>query len=337
MVTEDFLNDPGKIIVLSQVGDLLELRKFEHVFQSNLEHYKQTGKKKNFFILITPVEYSREEIEQYKDILTVYFVPSWYYHYNQIIKISQQELQDDLKFHFLSFNGRSSLLRTSLFCYFYRKKLLHKSIFSYLGYSGYPTDSRFKTLMKRGADYYLNSHNIDPDSEPHITLEEIFKLVPYRIKQEPVGGGIPVISDVAVYNQTFCHLVAETYKGKHAPFFTEKTFKPIATKQPFMLFGAKHSLKFLKDIGFKTFAPWIDENYDGLDQPDRFNAILSEIDRIAAMSISQLKELKSQIKSVVDHNYNHFYNALSNRYAKDIAVVQTDLTHTVIPQQLKYL
>jgi hypothetical protein len=337
MIEEDFLIDPGKIIVMSQVGDLLEINKFKHIFQSNLEYYKQTGRKKNFFILLTPVEYSQKEIEQYKDILMVCFVPSWYHHYNRIIKINQQDLQDEIQFHFLSFNGRLSLLRTSLFCYFYRKKLLAKSIFSYLGYSAYAVRSNFETLINRGADYYLNSHNFEPDTESHIPSEEIFKLVPYRIKNETVSKGIPVVSNIAVYNQTFCHLVTETYKGHHNPFLTEKTFKPIAAKQPFMLFGAKHSLRFLQDLGFQTFAAFIDESYDSLDQPDRFNAILSEIDRIAAMSIDQLKDLKSEMKSVVDHNYNHLYNRLPIRYAKDIAMVSMHLDYNVIPQQLKYL
>jgi arginine/lysine/ornithine decarboxylase len=124
MVEEKFLIDPGKIIILSQIGDLLEFGKFKHIFKSNLEYYKQTGKKKNFFILLTAFEYDPVEVIEFEDILKIYFVPTFYEHYNNIIKVNEYDLVDDLKFHFLSYNGRSSLLRTSLFCYFYRKSII---------------------------------------------------------------------------------------------------------------------------------------------------------------------------------------------------------------------
>jgi len=337
MVEEKFLIDPGKIIILSQIGDLLEFGKFKHIFKSNLEYYKQTGKKKNFFILLTAFEYDPVEVIEFEDILKIYFVPTFYEHYNNIIKVNKYDLVDDLKFHFLSYNGRSSLLRTSLFCYFYRKNLLDKSIFSYLGYSGRDTlRNRFDTLISRDADYYLNRYNFDKMTDRYIPPSEIFDLIPYRIENESVGtGGIPPISNIDTYNQTFCHLVSETYKGQHAPFFTEKIFKPIAAKQPFIVFGSRYSLKFLQDIGFKTFSPFIDESYDGLEQPHRFNAILSEIDRIAGMSLTELTKLKADIKSIVDYNYNHFYTTLPNMYLNDISIVSNEID-LLITQQLKY-
>ena len=105
MVEEKFLIDPGKIIILSQIGDLLIFDKFKHVFQSNLEYYKQTGKKKNFFILLTAFEYDPVEIKEFEDILKIYFVPTFYEHYNKIIKVNECDLVDDLKFHFLSYKN----------------------------------------------------------------------------------------------------------------------------------------------------------------------------------------------------------------------------------------
>ena len=337
MVEEKFLIDPGKIIILSQIGDLLIFDKFKHIFKSNLEYYKQTGKKKNFFILLTAFEYDANEVKEFEDILKIYFVPTFYEHYNKVIKINECDIVDDLKFHFLSYNGRSSLLRTSLFCYFYRKKLLGKSIFSYLGYSGQDmAHNRFNTLVNRGVNYYLNEYNFNETTDRYIPLSEICDLIPYQIKNESVGmGGLPLVSNIDPYNQTFCHLVPETYKGQHAPFFTEKIFKPIAAKQLFIIFGSRHSLKFLQDIGFKTFSPFIDESYDGLEQPKRFNAILSEIDRIAAMSLTELTKLKADVKSIVDYNYNHFYKTLPDMYLNDISIVSDEID-LLIPQQLKY-
>jgi hypothetical protein len=215
--------------------------------------------------------------------------------------------------------------------------LLGKSIFSYLGYSGQDTlRNRFDTLVSRDVDYYLNRYNFNKITDRYIPLSEIFDLIPYRIENESVGGGgSPLMPNIDPYNQTFCHLVPETYKGQHAPFFTEKIFKPIAAKQLFIIFGSRHSLKFLQDIGFKTFSPFIDESYDGLEQPQRFNAILSEIDRIAAMSLTELTKLKTDMKSIVDYNYNHFYKTLPDMYLNDISIVSNEID-LLIAQQLKY-
>lgn len=341
---EEFLIDHGKIIIISQVGDMLEMDKFKHVFKDHQDYYRQTGKKKNFFILLTAFEYANEEFDEFKDVLKVYFIPTFYSQYNTFIKVEEPSIKDELKFHFLSFNGRASLLRASLFCYFYRKKLLDKSIFSFIGYNGKTSGFKetFEQLTDRGLDYYLNQYRFDPQTERHIPLSEIFDMIPYRLENDRVSrrrvllGGDPKLTDISVYNQTFCHLVAETYKGLHPPFFTEKIFKPIATKQPFMVFGAKHSLQFLQNIGFKTFSPWINEQYDTLDQPARFNAILEEIDRISAMSMNELKELKTELASTVDYNYNHFYNTLPKMYSNNMLEISREID-LLIQQQINWI
>lgn len=340
MIEEKFLTDPGKIIILSQVGDMLELKKFKHIWQSNLEYYQQTGKKKNFFILLTAFEYDAAELEEFKNILKVYFVPTWYEHYKATVRVNESDIIDNLKFHFLSYNARSCLLRTSLFCYFYRKNYLSQSIFSYHGLYYDPTiasSDRLENLLKFGGNYYLNEYNFNEDQDRYISTSELLAQIPYRIANDPISnGGAPAMSNIDHYNQSFCHLVTETYKGLHAPFFTEKVFKPIAAKQPFMIFGSKHSLQFLRDIGFKTFSPFIDESYDNFDQPNRFNAILKEIDRIAAMPVSELVKLKQEMQHIVDYNYNHFYQTLPAMYANDITAVSNEID-LLISQQLKYL
>ena len=60
-------------------------------------------------------------------------------------------------------------------------------------------------------------------------------------------------------------------------FISEKTFKVIASHQPFMILGNKGSLKKLKDMGYKTFQGLIDESYDDLENLERINAIIEEL------------------------------------------------------------
>ena len=44
---------------------------------------------------------------------------------------------------------------------------------------------------------------------------------------------------------------------------TEKTYKPIAFMQPFILVAAAGSLRHVQDMGFKTFNEFWDESYVG--------------------------------------------------------------------------
>ena len=48
-------------------------------------------------------------------------------------------------------------------------------------------------------------------------------------------------------------------------FISEKTWKPIMVGHPFIMVGNKNNLKFLKDLGYKTFDKWIDESYDDIE------------------------------------------------------------------------
>mgnify|MGYP007000401821 len=62
------------------------------------------------------------------------------------------------------------------------------------------------------------------------------------------------------YNESVFNLVSETSDTE--TFFTEKIWKPIVAGQPFIVHGAKHYLKNLRDMGFMTFGDHLDETYD---------------------------------------------------------------------------
>lgn len=68
------------------------------------------------------------------------------------------------------------------------------------------------------------------------------------------------------------------YEDKQGSIFlSEKTFKPIACSHPFVILGAKGSLKELHKLGYATFDNLIDESYDELDSKERFVAIVDII------------------------------------------------------------
>jgi hypothetical protein len=108
------------------------------------------------------------------------------------------------------------------------------------------------------------------------------------------------------YQTYFLEIVAETDIHSNR-FFTEKTVKNFHLGKPFLLLNGQHSLAHLQDIGFRTFAPWINESYDAMPScRDRLDAIKLEIDRLAQMSIAQLQQMHTEMMPVFEHNRKHF-------------------------------
>ena len=91
--------------------------------------------------------------------------------------------------------------------------------------------------------------------------------------------------------QTWLSIVSEAHYSdpdtNHTVFLSEKTFKPIACSQPFIMYSNKNSLHRLRELGYMTFHPFIDENYDKLETFDRLDAITHELKRINSFSTKQ--------------------------------------------------
>lgn len=116
--------------------------------------------------------------------------------------------------------------------------------------------------------------------------------------------------DPAWYDGTKFSLVVEsgTYHGMNLN--SEKTYKPIAFKHPFVVWGPPGTLAFVKSQGFKTFNGFIDESYDDiLDDAQRLNTVVAEVNRLCAILDSDPKYFEStEVCSILDHNFNLFYD-----------------------------
>lgn len=82
---------------------------------------------------------------------------------------------------------------------------------------------------------------------------------------------------------------------------SEKTFKPIAMKMPFIIIGQPFVLKKLRELGYKTF-PW-DESYDEtVDHDKRMTSIVDLV--VYLNSRKDFVELIESCDEIVDHNFN---------------------------------
>jgi hypothetical protein len=107
--------------------------------------------------------------------------------------------------------------------------------------------------------------------------------------------------------KSFCFVVTETCFWERKCHLTEKIFKPIVSRMPFILVGAAHNLAYLKSYGFKTFDSWWDESYDNITDPiERLTAIGNLLKNICNYELDKLSDLLTEISPVLDHNFKLF-------------------------------
>ena len=146
--------------------------------------------------------------------------------------------------------------------------------------------------------------------------------VSYGVTDEPVteqrlvidheqlpGSASADIPDV----DAFWHVVTETVFYYDKLHLTEKIFKPIVSKQPFMLLAAPGNLEYLRSYGFKTFDGIIDESYDHIqDNDQRIDNVVKQINWYCNLSDSDKFEIQRLIAPIVEYNFHHFYGEFKN-------------------------
>lgn len=118
--------------------------------------------------------------------------------------------------------------------------------------------------------------------------------------------------DAIMFRNSYFSIIPETYffanhwnNDLNSRFFSEKTFNAIIMKHPFIMLNLPYSLQLLREHGYKTFHPYIDETYDTMENDeDRMLAIVNEVERLVNMSDEQFIEWQNNIADIVEHNYN---------------------------------
>ena len=161
---------------------------------------------------------------------------------------------------------------------------------------------------------------LERDPQTQKTPEEIYprnKVSPSSFdSHENSSAWIDVIEFVhsrwvpTIWKSSFLHIVLETVVDRQ--HLTEKIFKPVVLRQPFVLVGGIGSLEYLRSYGFKTFSSFWDESYDEIENLDeRMQAIADIVNNIGAMSLNELESMRTGMQEILDHNYNRFYNGFS--------------------------
>lgn len=111
------------------------------------------------------------------------------------------------------------------------------------------------------------------------------------------------------YEATDIEIVLETLFDDQRLHLTEKTLRPIACGQPFILAATPNSLKYLHEYGFKTFSDIWDESYDRItDAKDRLCAVVDLMKQIAAWDPTTRQRKMEEVQAIVNHNRDLFFS-----------------------------
>ena len=104
------------------------------------------------------------------------------------------------------------------------------------------------------------------------------------------------------------------YKRSLAPSsITEKTNKPIACCKPFIAFSTPYFLEDVRQLGFETFSPYINESYDlETDNQKRLNMIVDEIERITNLPADEYSTLVENCHSIAVRNQQKLLSKKGN-------------------------
>jgi hypothetical protein len=175
------------------------------------------------------------------------------------------------------------------------------------------TDNLFDDWRDEVAD---TNSKLSANAKQHIErhLTDISKLV---IDQRELPGNAS--ADIPRGNDAFWHIVTETVFYYNKLHLTEKIFKPIVSKQPFMLLAAPGNLAYLKSYGFKTFDSVIDESYDNIVDNDlRTEAVVKQLVWYCELSDSEKINVMRRLEPIISHNFHHFYGEFKHIITQEL-------------------
>lgn len=187
-------------------------------------------------------------------------------------------------------------------------------------------------IIDGGVDrvYAFAPHN--PDSVNYI-VDNIELVKTLRLNTDPnrTNPADLRIEDFNLFCDSYFSVIPET--GYYNPanlkykyecledcvFFSEKTYKSLLLKQPFILLARKGSLVELRNRGFRTFYPLIDESYDTIEDDQlRMDMIVAEVARLCNQTEHEWEQWVANIAEIVEHNFNHMQTQTEYIMNKDL-------------------
>lgn len=147
-----------------------------------------------------------------------------------------------------------------------------------------------------------------PDIEKVFSQQTLPVYFPHETKNSIDSGTSARLDLFAQSAESLLYLITETVATGRRQHLTEKTFKPICLRMPFIMVSCAGSLEYLRGYGFKTFDTLWDESYDSeSNDTQRYEKISYLLQDLDSLSIKEKQRLFSSAIDICQHNYDHFY------------------------------
>lgn len=264
-------------------------------------------------------QYNRKEIKVVWARIYEYYAASVEIHNIHSRPIDKRNKTFDKKF--ISLNRRWRPHRPALVALLACKNLLEKGHISLADCENGNWDHVYPWIMHISHDEELRRLFTE-------NKEKIYNIPPLYVDTETQENNLDTFRFELqpFYENTYFSIVTET------PFYTsegfdnnihlsEKTFKVISQRHPFLLLDTPHALKALRSIGYKTFSPFINESYDEeLNDGKRLMKIVNEVERLCNLQGNDLDNFLVGIQDICEHNYQNLIknNNVLGRYCVNL-------------------
>lgn len=216
--------------------------------------------------------------------------------YETVPNIKSPLCQDKFDKKFINLNRMQRPHRCLLLTLLHQKDLIKEGYISF----NEMDINYYKARMKKSYPEfkYLLTEEQLKETLPLVVDNYDRSLNPWYSNQRPL---------FKFYQNSYFSVVTETHgeTEKYPNFLSEKTFKAISHKHPFIVASTTGILQMLRQLGYKTFDGIIDESYDEVeDDVERLTMIVNEIERLCNFDETQLIEFKTKALEIVEHNYN---------------------------------
>ena len=211
---------------------------------------------------------------------------------------------------FLFYNGKMRPHRAFAVAELTHRNLLKNGLVSLLG-ATYTGESYTIEDIKKMCD------NVDIDIPKHI-YNFLDNWQPMILDKKPSDLDMKNLNQLNYehYLKTYFSIVSET--NMRYRFITEKTYKPIYNLHPFIILGAPHTLKLLKEMGYKTFPELFNESYDSeIDPHKRFLMVIDEVEKFCNLSLKEKREIFSSVTEKLLYNKLHYIESHNKNSKND--------------------
>lgn len=323
---EHIRRNPTVTLVHENTSEAIDARFAEEVYQVISKHNLNPGQVK----VVTADENHKNFLKSYLENKKI-FGTKITVHNVLLSKVDEVSIENNntvKKFSSLSRNYKD--WRLFLYEELFRHNLLKDFTYSFHNIWPYTNVPQVFTVEQMVED--LNKLGVNNLSKEFLTW---LRNCPYDIPEDIIsrrfvkwlnkitGSGVKdkwsTVTYDAICSADF-HLMVETHFDQRSftgqinfdrsfgpSSITEKAYKAIACSRPFIVFATPYFLEDLRNLGYKTFSPFINESYDReTDNHKRLNMIVAEVKRICDLPQEEYTELVARCRTIAKYNSEHF-------------------------------